>query len=196
MGDVERVDRDRVLRIGVNDDQPILNVPELPDRVDQVALAVHQDQGSAQSFEILDDHGVQQCGLASAWRAQNPMARETRLLGHGERRVDVEELAQGSALPVVFRQPGPQFRKEPQLSDRRFKERIPQFLEQRLRVADQVTGGHGQRRLAVAHFQKFVLPDQELARKRVAEGAERAGQGGAEHGQGARGVVHLLRVDA
>ena len=100
MRDVERVDRDRVLRVGVDDDEPVFDGLEVADRVDEVALAVHQDQRRAGPPDVLHDHRVQQGGLASARRRQNPVPGKPGLVGKNERQLLVEQPEQRS-IPEI-----------------------------------------------------------------------------------------------
>ena len=53
---------------------------ELFDRLDEVALAVDEDDGSV-LVQIVNDHRVQQGGLAAARRRDDPMTSETGFFG-------------------------------------------------------------------------------------------------------------------
>ena len=59
VGDVEWVDRNRIARIGINDDETILNSTKFSNRIDEVALAVDKDQARVGFTDILHDHRVQ-----------------------------------------------------------------------------------------------------------------------------------------
>ena len=100
MGDVERIDGNRIARVGIDDNKPILNRVEIADRLDEVSLAVHQNQTSAGLGDILNDHRVQQRRLPAPWRRDNPVTGEPGLVAERQRKLRIEKAVKRCSTQV------------------------------------------------------------------------------------------------